>query len=216
MLEIMLIMSLLSTGISAKLESGTDALTKLMRKKEFKSELSRVLRAVKEGTIPDFSIVMADIDYFKRINDTHGHLAGDAVLEIVADVLMSSVRNEQKVARMEGRNANTEHPIFDVVARYGGEEFAIIAITGIDGALKMAERLRKSVEEACREIEGKVSGVTCSFGVASLLQCINGISDIGAETGRLIMERADQMLYQAKRNGRNRVEPQPAPTDWAL
>lgn len=216
MLEIMLIMSLLSTGISAKLESGTDALTKLMRKKEFKTELNRALRAVNEGRIPDISIIMVDIDYFKRINDTHGHLTGDTVLGTVADVLMNGVRNEQKIARREGRAILSENPIFDVVSRYGGEEFAIIAIAGIEGAIKMAERLRKAIESSCKGIENKVNGITCSLGVASLLQCVESTTDIGTETGRLLMERADQMLYQAKRNGRNRVEPQPASTDWAL
>ncbi|HIH22838.1 TPA: GGDEF domain-containing protein [Candidatus Micrarchaeota archaeon] len=215
-LEIMLVMSLLSTGISAKLEAGTDALTKLMRKKEFKTELNRALRAVREGRIPDISIVMVDIDYFKRINDKHGHLVGDTVLGIVADVLMNGVRNEQRIARKEGRAIIKENPVFDVVARYGGEEFAIIAITEIDGAIKMADRLRMAVERACSEIENNVDEVTCSFGVASLSQCIEKVTDIGAETWRLLMERADQMLYQAKRNGRNRVEPQPASTDWAL
>lgn len=205
-LEIMLDLSLISTGISAKLEAGTDALTKLMRKKEFYIELNRVLNAIETGQTTDVSIVMVDIDYFKRVNDTHGHQVGDKVLGTVANILLDGIRGEQKIARKEERQYVTDNPILDILARYGGEEFAIIAITGIDGAVKMAERLRKSIESACADLGGGINSVTCSFGVASLSQ-IKGsrekLEHAISETGRLLLELADQALYEAKRLGRN-------------
>jgi len=129
-----------------------------------------------------FSLVFADVDHFKKYNDTHGHVAGDELLQRLAVILTEHCR---KTA---------------IIARYGGEEFIII-LPGVDkpGALAFAERLRRSVEEEpfigeqCQP-EGRV---TISFGVAAF-------PDDG-NNGEALLSHADQALYEAKSQGRNRV-----------
>lgn len=129
------------------------------------------------------SIIMVDIDFFKKVNDTYGHLIGDCVLKGFAATLKRSLKREN-----------------DWVARYGGEEF-LICLPGapINFAKDLAENVRKKIENTpmdCGEL--KIS-ITASFGVASVTP------KLGTTVNDLI-ESADKKLYEAKRNGRNRVE----------
>ncbi len=129
------------------------------------------------------SLLLLDVDHFKQVNDTFGHLAGDEVLRRVAATLNASVRAE------------------DLVARYGGEEFVVLT-RGIEApqALLLAERLRESVAATSAPPGGVARGVTVSVGVASVA-CI-GSGPVGAAA---LLALADHRLYAAKRSGRNRV-----------
>ena len=128
-----------------------------------------------------YSVLMLDIDRFKVINDTHGHPAGDAVLQSLAQIMLQEVRD------------------IDTVARYGGEEFVIILpeTEGQAGTL-LADRLRTAIAKTpiALPVGGEIS-ITVSIGIASYPRC--------ADTSQLVIERADQALYVAKQSGRNRV-----------
>ncbi len=132
------------------------------------------------------SLLLLDIDHFKRINDAHGHSGGDAALRMLAQTLLATARKE------------------DVVARFGGEEFALVA-RGIDreGALQLAERVRKAVCAAPMSTEYGPISFTISAGVAH--------SDPGDDCdARRMFEAADRALYAAKDAGRNCVAVAPA------
>jgi diguanylate cyclase len=123
------------------------------------------------------SLILLDIDHFKRVNDTHGHDAGDAALRILANALREELRG------------------VDTAARYGGEEFAIILPqAGPEGAQVVAERLRSRIERT--EVPG-VGCITASLGVATFPG--------DASSRELLVTSADRALYLAKRTGRNRV-----------
>lgn len=154
-----------------------DELTGLANARAFHDELDReVARAERSGH--DLSLVLADLDHFKRVNDERGHLTGDRVLAGIGRLLAEHSRDA------------------DVAARYGGEEFAIILPgTGLAEAKQIAERLRREVEGA--EPNGKLPlHLTASFGVTSRRT---------GETPVTFFARADQALYKAKRAGRNCV-----------
>jgi two-component system, cell cycle response regulator len=157
----------------------TDGLTQVYNKRylleTLEREISRCHRYARE-----LSLVMLDIDRFKRINDTFGHLAGDSVLRQVAQVIKARIRRE------------------DVLARYGGEEFALV-LPEIDaaGAAITAEKARKLVERQRFTFEGTSMPVTISCGVAAM----KGEGIASAE----LIKRADEKLYEAKESGRNRV-----------
>ncbi|WP_213742265.1 sensor domain-containing diguanylate cyclase [Bradyrhizobium sp. dw_411] len=160
-------------------EAGTDALTGLPNRREFLDVVENVLR-----TDDALSVVMLDIDFFKKVNDTHGHDAGDEVLRVLAKVGTAASRN------------------MDVFARWGGEEF-VVAMPGTDleRARTRAEMLRATIEK--QEFShswstGKAIPFTVSIGVATRAQDEH---DVDA-----ILKRADQALYKAKEGGRNRVE----------
>ena len=139
----------------------------------------RVTGRVRHET--SLSLLLLDIDHFKKINDTHGHLAGDAVLTNFARVLGHAVRNE------------------DVVARFGGEEFAIILrAIGIEPAFQMAERLRKLVEQTSAMSSAGPLKATVSIGVA-------GFPSSPVKLPDQLVEAADIALYRAKGEGRNCV-----------
>ena len=124
-------------------------------------------------------VMLADIDYFKRINDSYGHEAGDSVIQFVANELRSVVRD------------------IDTVARWGGEEFMILFVeSDIRKALKMAERVRANIESQKISYEGQVLSTTISIGVA----VFNSNNDV-----ELVLRYADEALYRAKENGRNQV-----------
>ncbi|HYH19539.1 MAG TPA: diguanylate cyclase [Azospirillum sp.] len=159
----------------------TDPLTGLANRREFLAaaghELARVRRYDRPATV-----MMFDIDHFKRINDTHGHAAGDEALRHVAAVCRERLRET------------------DVVGRLGGEEFGVLLPeTDVPAACEVAERLRAALAGA--EIprpDGGVLRLTASIGIAA---CIAGDASI-----EQALSRADDALYHAKRNGRNRVE----------
>ncbi|MFQ5698107.1 MAG: diguanylate cyclase [Myxococcota bacterium] len=128
------------------------------------------------------SLVMADIDHFKQLNDTHGHLFGDIVLQGVAGAL-------REVARQS-----------DVVCRFGGEEFVLLLTdTPLQGGIDVAERLRQAVESKGFEVCGQILSVTASFGVATTDRIEEPLST------EALLSAADQALYSSKQNGRNCV-----------
>ncbi|WMJ84168.1 diguanylate cyclase [Oscillospiraceae bacterium LTW-04] len=160
-----------------------DGLTEISNRRAFDIQLQHVWnRALKETT--DLSMLMLDIDNFKLYNDTYGHPQGDLILQSIAKVLKTETKNSSAM-----------------VFRYGGEEFSVILPTdGLAGAVHVAERIRHSVEETkVRSLfSDVVTSVTVSIGVASKKPSnANLIYDL--------IERADQKLYQAKHDGRNRV-----------
>ena len=155
----------------------TDGLTGLLNRRTFNSLLDRRWREAQRYR-RQLSLLLLDIDHFKRVNDTHGHPAGDAVLRGVARLL-------QKCARET-----------DAVARYGGEELAVVLPeTDADGARAIAERIRRTIEAAQHPTEQGVLRVTVSIGIATT-----------ARSPEELVESADKALYRAKQSGRNRVE----------
>jgi diguanylate cyclase (GGDEF)-like protein len=132
-----------------------------------------------EGDEP-LSLLLADIDHFKRFNDTYGHPVGDQVLRLVARTLTDSVK---------GRDTPT---------RYGGEEFAIILPeTSLEGAVALGETLRQKVSEHLFVFQADAIKVTISVGAALLQDSDRQANDL--------IKRADERLYAAKNGGRNRV-----------
>jgi two-component system cell cycle response regulator len=132
--------------------------------------------------VAPLSFVLLDVDGFKSINDTHGHLAGDAVIREIAARLARAVRTE------------------DVLGRYGGEEFVVVARDiALDRAAQLAERLRRTIGDSPIAFDAQQLSVTASFGVASMA-CCGESKDL-----RTLIEIADSRLYAAKRAGRNRV-----------
>ncbi|MBI4843340.1 MAG: sensor domain-containing diguanylate cyclase [Nitrospirae bacterium] len=159
-------------------DSITDGLTGLYHHKFFELRLSEELERAKRYR-HNLVLLMIDIDFFKKVNDTHGHLAGDMVLKGMGAILKSSTR------------------LSDIVARYGGEEFAVILpYISKQHALEVAERLRRSVEK--NDFEGIKITVSIGF-------CFYEPDDPDIEYKELI-DVADKALYQAKESGRNRVE----------
>jgi two-component system, sensor histidine kinase LadS len=167
-----------------KLLAQRDSLTGLFNRRHFE-ELFRQQEALHQRKQMPLSLLMLDIDFFKQFNDTYGHVAGDQCLAQVAGKLQRSVPRAS-----------------DFCARYGGEEF-IVCLGGTDeqGCFQVADRLRQAVEElAITHAGSKVAAhVTISIGCATS----PGASPLELHT---LKERADQALYQAKKNGRNRVE----------
>ena len=127
------------------------------------------------------SIIAIDIDHFKKINDTYGHSVGDEVLITIANILKQNIRKS------------------DIVSRFGGEEFVILLNNAsLDDATSIAEKIRVTIENSSIDIEGTVIKVTSSFGVASY----NKDRENSIET---VIKRADDLLYIAKKHGRNQV-----------
>ncbi len=156
----------------------TDALTQLANRRAFDDELARGEAQFRAGGATT-SLVMIDVDHFKRFNDTHGHQAGDEVLQGVARVLRQSLREA------------------DFVARYGGEEFAIIQPGGLTAENEAhVEKVREAIEKARFRFGDANLQVTASFGLAQL----NAGEDIAS-----LIQRSDTALYAAKQAGRNRV-----------
>ncbi len=161
---------------------GLDGRTQTMNHMRFMEILQQeISRAVRYGTA--LSIIMADVDHFKSINDFFGHQAGDHVLKNISAQLKKQLRDS------------------DHIARYGGEEFAVILpMTPLKDALFTAERLRKSIETQKITCDGRSITVTMSFGVASLEMH----QDISIEG---FIKMADDALYDAKKSGRNKCCP---------
>lgn len=160
--------------------ASTDPLTGLFNRRVFLEQLEQ--EAAKVARLTHYSVVllMLDLDFFKRINDTFGHATGDAVLKTIAEI----VRNNSRA--------------IDVPARLGGEEFAIL-LSGADkkDALSMAERLRQQVSEIVIDHEAGPVQITVSIGAAALLA--------DDKNGEAVLHRADAALYEAKDRGRNQT-----------
>jgi diguanylate cyclase (GGDEF)-like protein len=166
----------------------TDPLTGVGNRAAFDARMSLELeRAARTGS--PFGLLMIDVDYFKKFNDTYGHLAGDRILQSVARLLDENIRK------------------VDYVARYGGEEFAVVApSTAPEGVAFLAERLRRSVESMSMAWDGTPLRVTVSIGVG-LLKEVTDTRDAASA----VIRAADEQLYAAKCAGRNRVSLQPPP-----
>ncbi len=154
----------------------TDSLTGLYNRLKFDHSLSEEIERTKRYKT-SLSLIMFDIDHFKRVNDSYGHQKGDDVLRELAKVVGNNIRQH------------------DVLGRLGGEEFGIVATeTNLEAAGILAEKLRKNVEKSlfCDD-----DSITCSFGVTQFRDddCIDSF-----------VKRADDALYKAKKGGRNRVE----------
>ena len=155
----------------------TDGLTGAATKRALLEFLGRELLRAERHARP-LSLVMLDIDHFKQVNDTHGHLAGDQILQSLAARLLGEVRGEE------------------LLARYGGEEFAVVLPeTNLDEAARFCERIRARVEARAFDWQEQALHVTISIGAAS--------TEPGDDHASLIA-RADARLYEAKRTGRNR------------
>ncbi|MBN1945418.1 MAG: GGDEF domain-containing protein [Bradymonadales bacterium] len=168
----------------------TDGLTQIYNKRFFienlEREMSRCLRYAR-----DLSLVMFDIDHFKNVNDTFGHLTGDAVLKQLAQRIQTAIRRD------------------DIFARYGGEEFTILTPeVPKEGALHLAEKLRGMVASKPFNFDGVDVPITISLGVADLRDYVHEFhqGELPTDFDALeLIRMADKQLYQAKNRGRNRV-----------
>ncbi|HEX7669569.1 MAG TPA: diguanylate cyclase, partial [Polyangiaceae bacterium] len=161
--------------------AATDPLTGLANRRAFEEAVRRDFARAERNNAP-ISLVMVDVDHFKKVNDVYGHATGDVVLKRVAEILKATLRTG------------------DIPARLGGEEFvAILPGSDAEGGRIVAERLRVALEAAQMAGPSEMFKVTASFGVAACA----GAACRGAEA--LVLERADAALYEAKRTGRNRV-----------
>lgn len=168
--------------LNLKLEelSSVDALTNVKNRGFFETQYDdEWKRASREKA--SLALLMIDIDFFKKINDQYGHLAGDKCLKVVAETIQNSVKR----------------PI-DTLARYGGEEFAVILPgTELEGARYVAEKIRKDIESLKVDFEGKPILLTASIGLAVIIP--------EDDNDRVLISSADSALYKAKLSGRNRV-----------
>lgn len=158
-------------------EARTDGLTQLPNRRAFDQGLDE-LYAKHQRSRQDVSLVLIDVDHFKKINDTYGHTVGDIALKRVAEHLAAFAKD------------------CHLVARYGGEEFGILVAGSIDQAAEIAEAIRAAIADDPFEAEGHSLRLTISAGAAQLSQ---------AERIGDLVRRSDQALYRAKQEGRNRV-----------
>ena len=157
-----------------------DGLTKVFNKKYFTDYLEKEFAFASRHGSP-LALIFLDIDYFKRINDTHGHPAGDFVLSELSQLMATLVRTE------------------DVLARFGGEEFTVLCRgTDLEGAKIVAERLRRTVEAHTFSFGAKTIPLTISLGIAA-------IPDTAIVDHAQFLAASDKALYEAKSTGRNRV-----------
>ncbi|WP_227509869.1 GGDEF domain-containing protein [Acinetobacter sp. NCu2D-2] len=159
----------------------TDALTGLNNRRYFEYLAKQHLEQQLENPTPT-TLLVFDVDHFKKINDTYGHDVGDQVIQMIANIASQEMRHT------------------DVLARYGGEEFiALLPHTHLDDALRIGERLRQKIENTVVELDHRVQlRFTISIGATILESCDIDLNHF--------VKQADLALYQAKANGRNRVE----------
>jgi len=164
--------------------SVEDVLTGLGNRRHFNNVLLQEWQRSARQQLP-LGFMILDIDYFKKVNDTYGHVSGDAVLKAVAEIIKNSV------------SRSTDH-----VARWGGEEFAVILYeTDLVGTMTVAEKIRKSIESTVFELTDNITvDITISIGV----HCIVAEAD-SAYTLKSFISDTDAALYEAKNLGRNRV-----------
>jgi diguanylate cyclase (GGDEF)-like protein len=158
--------------------ANKDYLTGLDNRRSFFNIAETLYQNAKRGNIP-ISISMFDIDFFKQVNDTWGHAAGDFILKAIAEILNANLRKA------------------DVIARFGGEEFCVLMhCNETDDAYTVIDKIRLLTEQHVFLYEGKKIDITISAGLTSVLE----------DNLEAMIKRADEMLYKAKKNGRNRTE----------
>lgn len=163
----------------AELESLCDDLTGLYNRKSYDRKIEETLAHLARYNVPS-SLLVCDIDYFKRVNDNFGHLTGDLTLKEVAEIFKKKLRKN------------------DFIARYGGDEFiCILPHTLLEEARKVAEEIRSFIERTSITLEGKEVPVTISIGVSTFRKGDNALT---------VFERADVSIYMAKNSGRNLVK----------
>ena len=161
-------------SLEYKHEANYDALTQVYNRKMFHRLMElKILEAKKNNK--KFTFVILDIDFFKKVNDIHGHLVGDEVLKQIAQLLKNHIRDS------------------DVFARWGGEEFVLAFDVEIKKGFKISDELRAYIE---KEVFSVVGHITCSFGITEFKQ---------DDTLETLTSRADNALYSAKESGRNKV-----------
>jgi two-component system cell cycle response regulator len=159
----------------------TDPLTRIGNRATFDLSMKQAMARNRRNSSP-FSLLLIDLDHFKQVNDLHGHQAGDHILQQVAGAIKKSARDT------------------DVCCRYGGEEFAVILPdTAASEADVLARRIHRNIASVTLKLPREYQPVTVSIGIGSS-------SNFNGGEGELIIEQADQALYRAKRNGRNRTE----------
>jgi diguanylate cyclase (GGDEF)-like protein len=164
-----------------KTRADRDGLTRVFNRRSFDERLIEELRRHQRHSM-DLSLLMIDLDYFKDVNDTYGHMAGDMVLETVARMFEETFRTT------------------DFIARYGGEEFVILLPhTNVGQAEMLAERIRAKIESCTMSYQARDFKVTASIGVSS-------VRPGSLEKGTELVGNADDALYKAKAGGRNRIE----------
>ena len=169
--------------------SIVDGLTGVFVRRHFLERFEEEIRRAIKQNFP-LSVLMLDIDHFKRYNDEFGHLVGDATLKEVVQVIRANVRN------------------VDIVARYGGEEFAVvIPETREEGAVEVAERIRSAVARKAFRVYDEQTKATVSIGIAVSPQDLSNPIQGSYDPGILfeLLQKADRALYRAKKEGRNRV-----------
>jgi diguanylate cyclase (GGDEF)-like protein len=161
-----------------------DGLTGLFVRRYFDARIEEEIERSRRYGTP-FSVIMLDVDDFKNLNDTYGHLVGDRVLRAIANVIKAQMRG------------------VDTAARYGGEEMAVILPrTEMVGAYNLAERIREAIAElriTTDDDPPRALAVTASLGISAY-------PESKAQTGEDLVRRADRALYRAKKTGKNRVE----------
>jgi len=162
---------------SENYEKNFDGLTNIFNRKYFFEKVEYDYAKARR-TRTDFSIVMADIDFFKKINDTYGHQVGDKVLVEVSNLFVEHVR------------------AYDIVARYGGEEFIFFMYSDAKETAMIFKRIEKLLQEELLEVDHHKISLTCSFGIAQ---------DRDELSIYELVSLADKALYEAKRQGRNRM-----------
>ncbi len=156
-------------------QANTDALTGIFNRMKFNKTLTSEITRAKRYKAP-LSLILFDIDHFKQVNDTYGHLSGDNVLKHLAKLITINLRG------------------IDIFARWGGEEFVVLApVTPLDDAIQLADKLRNKIENYDFP---EPKNITASFGVTTFRDGDNNIT---------LVNRADEALYRAKHGGRNQV-----------
>jgi diguanylate cyclase (GGDEF)-like protein len=178
-------------NISLRELADSDALTGLANRRRFEDTLTFEYERARRSGLP-FSLILLDVDYFKKFNDRYGHVAGDDCLRRVAGAIATGPRRPT-----------------DLAARYGGEEFAVILPdTDREGARAVAENIRLAVETLNMPHDDSLTGcVTVSLGVHTS----HPATEADTTCPLACIEAADRLLYQAKKDGRNCVVVSPAP-----
>ncbi|MBI1345774.1 diguanylate cyclase [bacterium] len=172
--------------VAIEKEAKLDGLTGLANRRTFDSQLNGAISDLRDGISQECSLLLLDLDRFKSVNDVYGHQVGDAVIKDVA----AKIRDQVERMRSQDRG---------LPARYGGEEMALLLPgMGINGASRIAESLRASIERHTVKYLETTLQVTVSIGVAAC--------PIHATTGESLVQAADEALYRAKANGRNQVQ----------